>query len=85
MIWQDAVISGSSALFGYSLIYQVFRGFKDRKGYIAFQTSFFTIIGLYAMSLAFFTLNLITSGVISTLNGTLWLVLLIQRCVYTKA
>ena len=38
--------------------------------------------GLYAMAFAFFTINLAFSAVVSSVNGTLWLILFIQRIMY---
>jgi hypothetical protein len=84
MVWQDIVISLTNILFGYSLIYQVYLGFKERKGFLAIQTSLPTTIGLYALSFTFFTLKLYLSTIISFFNGSLWLILLVQKIVYKK-
>lgn len=78
MVWQDIVIGIANVLFGYSLAYQVWKGFKDKKGYLALQTSFLTTIGLYALAFSFFTLNLIFSTIVAIFNGTMWLFLFIQ-------
>jgi len=85
MVWQDIVISIANILFGYSLIYQVYYGFKKRKGFLSLQTSFLTTIGLYALAFCFLTLNLVMSSVLSTFNGTMWFLLFIQRIIYKKA
>ncbi len=85
MVWQDIVIAVSNALFGYSLIFQVYTGFKEKKGFLTIQTSLLTTIGLYALSLAYLTLKLYLSTIIGLFNGTMWLLLLIQRIVYKKA
>lgn len=69
-------------MFSYALIPQVLKGFKERKGHIAFQTALLTTIGLYASCIAFISLNLIFSGIICAINGTLWLTLLIQKIIY---
>jgi len=84
MVWQDIVIAIANVLFGYSLLYQVYKGFKERKGFLAIQTSTLTAIGLYALAIAFFTLNLYISTIISIFNGTMWLILLIQSLIYKK-
>ena len=84
MIWQDAVIAIANLLFGYSLAYQVFKGFKDKRGYLTLQTSFLTTIGLYALALAFFALNLIFSTIITLFTGTMWLILFVQGLIYKK-
>ena len=85
MIWQDMVIAIASVLFGYSLTYQVYGGFRERKGFLTLQTSLLTTIGLYALTFAFFTLNLLFSTIVSAFNGTMWLLLFIQGLIYKKA
>ena len=85
MVWQDIVVAIANILFGYSLAYQVYKGFRERKGFLTLQTSLLTTIGLYAMSFAFFTLNLFVSTIVSTFNGTMWLLLFIQGLIYKKA
>jgi hypothetical protein len=84
MIWQDIVVALANILFGYSLIFQVSKGFKERKGFIAFQTAFFTTLGLYAVTIVYFSLNLLLSSIISFFNGSMWLILLVQRLAYKK-
>lgn len=82
MIWQDAVISISNILFSVSLAFQVYYGFKEKAGPIKFQTSIPTFIGLFAMSVAFWSLELYSSATISIINGILWFTLFIQRIIY---
>jgi hypothetical protein len=84
MVWQDIVIAIANVLFGYSLAYQVYYGFKKKRGFLTLQASAPTTIGLYALSFAFFTLNLYLSTVVSFFNGTMWFWLFIQRLVYKK-
>lgn len=84
MVWQDIVIAFANLLFGYSLAFQVWKGFKDKKGYLALQTSFLTTIGLYALAFSFFTLNLLVSTIVATFNGTMWLILFIQGLLYKR-
>jgi hypothetical protein len=84
MVWQDIVIAIANVLFGYSLAYQVWRGFKDKKGYLTLQASVLTAVGLYALAISFFTLGLFVSTIVSTFNGTMWLILFIQRILYGK-
>jgi len=81
-MWQDIVITIANILFSYALIPQVLKGFKEKRGHIAFQTAFLTTIGLYASCIAFISLNLIFSGIICAINGTLWAILLIQKIIY---
>ena len=85
MVWQDIVIAIANILFGYSLAYQVYMGFKEKKGFIKLQASFLTTIGLYALAFAFFTLNLFVSTIVATFNGTMWLLLFIHGLIYKKA
>jgi len=85
MIWQDIVMAIANLLFTYSLGYQVYYGFKVKKGLLTLSTSGPTFIGLYAMSFAFFTLSLFFSTLVSSVNGTLWFVLFSQRIGYKKA
>jgi len=84
MVWQDIVVAIANILFGYSLAWQVYCGFKKKKALISLQTSFLTAIGLYALAVAYFSLNLILSTVIGVFNGTLWLILFIQGLIYKK-
>jgi hypothetical protein len=85
MVWQDIVVAIANILFGYSLVYQVYFGFKKRKGLLSKQTSILTTIALYALSVAYFSLNLYLSAVIGIFNGTMWLLLFIQGIIYEKA
>ena len=75
----------ANLIFFVSLVIQIYYGFKKKKGLITLPTSGPTAIGLYAISISFYTLSLYFSFVVSFLNATLWLVLFIQRIVYKKA
>jgi len=85
MLWQDAVIMVANIIFFISLVPQVYYGFKEKKGFITLATSGPIFIGLYAISITFYTLNLYFSSVILFVTGTLWLVLFIQRLMYRRA
>lgn len=82
MNWQDITISLANVLFSVSLIIQVYYGFKEKVGPIKYLTSIPTFVGLYTVSFVFVTLTLYLSAIISFLNGTLWLLLFIQRLIY---
>ncbi|MDO8508766.1 MAG: hypothetical protein Q7S27_03725 [Nanoarchaeota archaeon] len=82
MIWQDILISIANIIFGYSLAFQVYKGFKDKKKYLTLQTSSLTAIGLFMLSISFFTLNLIYSTIIALFNGTMWFLLFLQGLIY---
>lgn len=84
MIWQDIVISIANIFFSFSLIVQVYCGFKEKVGPIKPLASVPTVIGLYAMTFAYWSLMLYSSAVISFFNGTLWLLLFVQRFMYNK-
>lgn len=85
MVWQDIIVAVANLLFGYSLLYQVYRGYKEKKGFLSMQTSSLTTIGLYALAFAYFTLGLFISTIIATFNGTMWLLLFVQRIIYRRA
>jgi hypothetical protein len=84
MVWQDILIAVANALFTFSLISQVFHGFKKKKGFILLRTSGLTSLGLYAISISFFTLSLYFSAIIAFTNATLWATLFIQGLLYSK-
>ncbi len=81
MIWQDIVVTIASLVFTYALIIQVYTGFKAKKGLINFWTALLTTTALYAIALIYFTLNLLFSSIIGAVNGTLWLILFIQKII----
>ena len=85
MVWQDIIIAIANVLFGYSLIYQVYKGFQAKKGFLTTQTSLLTTIGLYGVSVAYFSLALYLSALVGFFNGTMWLLLFIQRLIYKQA
>ncbi len=85
MLWQDTVITVANIMFFASLVPQVYYGFKEKKGFITLATSGPIFIGLYAISVSFYTLNLYFSSIMLFVTGTLWLVLFIQRLMYRKA
>jgi hypothetical protein len=83
-MWQDWIITIVNIVFAYALIPQVYQGFKNKKAYINFQTGLLNTLGMYAMSFAYYSLNLTFSWIIGALNATLWLVLFIQTNIYKK-
>ena len=84
MVWQDIVIACANLLFTFALCGQVYHGFKKKKGFILLKTSGLTSLGLYAISISFFTLSLYYSGIVSSINATLWTTLFFQTKVYGK-
>jgi hypothetical protein len=85
MVWQDLVIAIANILFGYSLAYQVYVGFKEKRGYLTLQTSLLTFVSLYAIAVAYSTLDLFVSTIVCIFNGTMWVLLFVQRIIYKKA
>jgi len=83
-MWQDIVVAICNVLFGYSLIYQVYKGFKEKKGFLTIPTSLFTTIGMFAMTIVYLSFNLYISTIMGLFNGTMWLLLFIQRLIYKK-
>ena len=68
--------------FGYALIPQIYQGFKQRKGFINFQTSIITALGMYVLTFIYFTLKLPFSTIIAFITGTLWTILFAQKLSY---
>ena len=85
MVWQDVTIAIANLLFTFSLFSQCLHGFKQKKGYIILKTALLTAIGLYIVAISFFTLKLYFSGIIASINASLWLTMFIQRIIYPKA
>lgn len=81
-MWQDMLIFVVSLVLSYGLVVQVIHGFKDKKGHITFQTGLVTTIGMYLITISFFTLGMLFSGMVTFFNGTMWLTLFIQKLKY---
>ena len=81
-MWQDIVITISVILFGYALVPQIIQGFRKRKQDITLQTSLITAIGMYAITIAYFTLGLIFSTITTGITGTFWLIIALQKIFY---
>ncbi len=84
MSWQDIVITIVSVFFFISLIPQVYYGFQAKVGPIKYQTSVPTFLGCLINAVAFWTMSLSFSAIMSALVGGLWLTLFIQRLLYNK-
>lgn len=85
MSWQDIVITIANLIFTFSLGTQVWHGYRTKKGYVLLLSSGLTSLGLYAICVAFISLALYFSVVVSFINATLWLILFIQRIIYRNA
>jgi hypothetical protein len=82
MTWQDIVITACIIAFGYALVPQVIQGFREKRGVISTQTSLITCVGMLAMSVMYFTLNLYFSALLALITGVLWEILFLQKMVY---
>ena len=82
MVWQDIILLIGNILLGYALIPQVIKGFKEKKPHIAIQTGTITTIALLIITIIYFSLNLILSGIMVSISTILWAILLIQSIVY---
>ncbi len=81
--WQDPILAIVTITLAYSLIPQVIKGFRVKKGLISLQT---LIVRLVATSVIVwvvnFTLRLYFSVMIGTICLICWLILLIQRIIW---
>lgn len=84
MLWQDIVIFIANIFLSASLIVQVYYGYKEKIGPIKYPTSIPTFLGLFAISIAYWTLGLTASAAITSISGTLWFILFTQRVIYNK-
>ena len=84
MIWQDLVIAIACIVFLISLIIQVYYGYKKRKALIALATSIPTSIALYSICVAYFTLDLYFSFIVTTGTAIVWTIIVIQGIIYSK-
>lgn len=82
MIWQDAVVSIASIVFIYAMIPQIIYGFKKKRGLITYQFSILNILAMIALSIAYFSLDMLFSTIASVIITSLWTTLLIQRIIY---
>jgi hypothetical protein len=78
----DIILALVSIALAYSLIPQVFLGFRLKQKLITTQTSLITVIGMYIISFCYFILNLYFSSIVSLITGSLWLVLFVQGLNY---
>jgi len=82
MVWQDIVITIVMIFFSYALVPQIIKGFKEKRGLIAFQTALITSIGMFVITVTYSTINLIFSTIMALITGILWTILLIQGQIY---
>lgn len=85
MIWQDIVMMAANIIFVVSLVPQISKGFRQKKGFISVFTSLPTAIGLFMVAYALYTLGLYLSSAITLVSALLWLTLFIQKIAYKNA
>lgn len=84
MAWQDITITTANIILSIALFPQIYHGFRKKVGTIKHATSIPTFISIYAISIAFWSLSLFFSSIITFITGTMWLTLFIQRLIYPK-
>lgn len=84
MVWQDILISVVNVVLSSSIAYQVYLGFRNKKGYLSLFTSSLSFLGLYVISATFFSLALYYSAIITAISATLWLTLFVQKIIYVE-
>lgn len=85
MVWQDFALTLVGIIFVYSVIPQIYVGFKKRKGFITLPTSILATIAVIIQTIALFTLNLYFSAIVSVVLLIGWILLLIQRIIYGRS
>jgi len=73
-MWQDLLISGVCFAFGFMLIPQVRDSFKGTS-YVNVYTSFFTIVGLALLGIAFASLEMWLATVSEIIAVFMWIAL----------
>lgn len=84
MITQDLIIGLMGTVLSLSLVPQVIKGFKEKKGYISKKTSIPTIIGLVVIAICHLTLGLWLAFMIELLTAVFWVGLLFQEIKYAN-
>ena len=82
MNWQDIVITVASVVFVYAMVPQIIYGYAKKQGVITYQFSILNIIAMIALTINYYSLNLLFSAAVSLVLTVLWTVLLIQRIIY---
>lgn len=83
MIWQDFVITFVSIVFAYAMLPQITYGFKKKRGVITYQFSILNIISMTALIIAYFSLGLFFSVIMSVIIWIFWIILLLQKIIYS--
>jgi len=75
-IWQDLVIAIVSLMFGFILIPQLKDVYKG-KTTLNIYSAGFTTVGLYILTITFFTMSFWISMIADLFSGTIWLLLFV--------
>ncbi len=79
----DLLIGIINLILGFSLIPQLYHGFKFKTGTIKISTSLLGGIGMYCLAWIYIVnLKLYFTGIVNLLFGSLWLILLYQTLKY---
>jgi hypothetical protein len=81
---QDIVITIATIILSVSLIPQIILGFQTKTQDITYITSISSLVSLLFMVVAFASLELWLSAIVTVLNAIPWLIFIIQRFIYTK-
>ncbi len=84
MVWQDFALMIVGIIFVYSVIPQIYVGFKKKKGLITFPTSLLAVLAIIIQTIALFTLKLYFSAMVSLILLIGWITLFIQRIIYSS-
>ena len=70
MVWQDYLLSGVTVAFGYALVPQIIKGFKEKRANITIQTSAISTVGLGISVATVYTLDLkLTAALYLAISG----------------
>lgn len=83
MVWQDIVITFVSIVFAYAMLPQITYGFKKKRGVITYQFSILNIISMGALIIAYYSLGLFFSAIMSVIIWIFWIILLLQKIIYS--
>jgi len=84
-MWQDYTLSFVGILFSYSLIPQVIKIYNRKSAEdISGQTCIISIIGLIICAICDFSLRLYWATGITLTTSIMWLIILIQKIIYTR-
>ena len=84
MVWQDNVISIANIVLSISLVPQILHGFKTKTCDIKKATSIPIILALSSLVVAYITLSLYLSAIMTATVVIGWIILLTQSIIYSN-